>query len=294
MSWFKSNILEVKNGVEIVGWADGTDEQIAAMLQAHYAGDIDVTEYWAVGEKRAIPISAIAATGVSESHHADTYDYVIIGLNHDDLVTPVNGITKAAITCQQDRVFYTDTTTEYNTSYDIAHECGYMNSSNDNSTGWRNCARRTWCNGVYKAALPQYIQDNIQQVYKSTAAAGNSSSPTWTASTDYCWLPSEWEVFGAKTRSAEDGTSGTHYVNGTSGTSITMPKGGVQYTYFANATVNRYKKPAYDSSSYPSSIWWERSPCSSNSARFCNVYAVGSADDDSASDARGLAPAWAL
>ena len=226
------DIANVVNGVKIVSWSEGTDEEIAAMLAAHYRGDIDVTEYWHVGDKRSIHINAMSATGVSESHHADDYDYVIIGMNHDDLVTPINGINKAAITVQQDRIFFTDTTTIENRISNAAYEYGYINSSNINNTGWNTCARRTWCNEAYYNALPQYIQDNIKQVYKSTAHSGYTYSPTWVANTDKCFLFCEWEIFGANIQSAETGNNATHYINSTSGDSITIPAGGAKYSYF--------------------------------------------------------------
>lgn len=294
MAWFKAATPEViGGGVEIVTFADGTDEQIAAMLAAHYAGEIDVTEYWSVGDKRAIPISAMSATGVSESHHADTYDYVIIGLNHDDLVTPINGITKAAITVQQDRIFFTDTTTVEDSSYDAAHEYGYIDNSGANNIGWNGCARRTWCNGTYYNALPQYIQDNIKQVYKSTAHSGNLYEPLWIANTDKCFLLSEWEILGTNRYSAETGNNATHRINGTSGDDIiTIPAGGTKYSYFDTST-NRYKLPKY-SDLYPSSGWWGRSPRASGSTDFCGVNATGDAARGVAYNYLGLAPAFAM
>lgn len=144
--------------MKIVTFADGTDAEIAKMIEAHYAGKINISDYWAVGDKRTIHHNAMDATGVSESHKANDYAYVIIGIEHDDLVTAINGKTKAAITIQTERMLYLDTVTEYNSSYDTLHECGYINSSNTNSGGWEGCARRTWCNNVYKKCLPTYIQ----------------------------------------------------------------------------------------------------------------------------------------
>lgn len=297
MSWYRTATPSGGGGsVELVTWQDGTDEQIAAMVAAYYNGDLtleQIQEVWSVGDKRSISISAMQATGVSEAHHADNYDYVIIDFDHDLLVEPINGITKALITCQQDRIFYKNTTDmTYSSSYPAAaDEGGYINSSNVNNTGWNTCARRTWCNSVYKPALPQYIQDSLKQVYKSTAHSGNTSSPTWIANTDYCFLLSEWEIFGANSYSAETGNNIIHYINSTSGTNIQMPAGGSKYSYFAT-TADRYKMPAYNSNA--SSNWWERSPGSSASTGFCDVGRGGSAGSANASGTFGLAPAWAL
>ena len=183
---------EPKESLKIVTFADGTDAEIEKMIEAHYAGKINISDYWAVGDKRTIHHNAMDATGVSESHRANDYVYVIIGIEHDDLVTAINGKTKAAITIQTERMLYLDTTTEYNTSYDKSHECGCINNSSTNSGGWEDCERRTWCNNVYKKCLPTYIQNMMKQVKKLTSV-GNRSS-TIKTSNDYAFLPSEIEI----------------------------------------------------------------------------------------------------
>ena len=253
--------------LKIVAFADGTDAEIEKMIEAHYAGKINISDYWAVGDKRTIHHNAMDATGVSESHRANDYAYVIIGIEHDDLVTAINGKTKAAITIQTERMLYLDTTTEYNSSYDTSHECGYMNSSNTNSGGWGYCDRHTWCNNVYKKCLPTYIQNMMKQVRKLTSEG--SQSNTIKTSNDYAFLPSEIEIFGSTTHS--------------------FAGEGKQYQYFKNATANRYKKPRY-SSTYVSGQYWTRSPYSSGSDSFCGAGRGGSANADSASNTGGIIP----
>lgn len=262
-----NRLLGEPEDLKIVAFADGTDAEIEKMIEAHYAGKINIGDYWAVGNKRTIHHNAMAATGVSESHKANDYIYVIIGIEHDDLVTAINGKTKAAITIQTERMLYLDTTTEYNSSYDTSHECGYMNSSNTNSGGWGYCDRHTWCNNVYKKCLPTYIQNMMKQVRKLTSEG--SQSNTIKTSNDYAFLPSEIEIFGSTTHS--------------------FAGEGKQYQYFKNATANRYKKPRY-SSAYVSGQYWTRSPRSSNSNSFCYVNLDGSAITDYASGAYGIAP----
>lgn len=262
-----NRLLGEPDGVKIVTFADGTDAEIEKMIEAHYAGKINIGDYWAIGDKRIIHHNAMDATGVSESHKANDYAYVIIGIEHDDLVTAINGKTKAAITIQTERMLHLDTTTEYNSSCDASHECGYMNSSNTNNSGWEGCARRTWCNNVYKECLPTYIQNMMKQVKKLTSAGGRSN--TIKTSNDYAFLPSEIEIFGSTTYS--------------------FAGEGEQYQYFRNATANRYKKPRY-SSDYVSGYYWERSPYSDNISAFCYVTKDGSAGWDSARSTRGVAP----
>lgn len=262
-----NRLLGEPEDLKIVTFADGTDAEITKMIEAHYAGKINIGDYWAVGDKRTIHHNAMDATYVSESHKANDYVYVIIGIEHDDLVTPINGKTKAAITIQTERMLYLDTTTEYNSSYNTAHECGYMNSSSTNSGGWEECARRTWCNNVYKECLPAYIQNMMKQVKKLTSAG--SQSNTIKTSNDYAFLPSEIEIYGI----VEYSFAGE----------------GEQYQYFKNVTANRYKKPRYNSG-YASGYYWVRSPGSSNSGSFCFVIGGGDAYTNIASNTLGVAP----
>ena len=262
-----NRLIGEPEGLKIVTFADGTDAEIEKMIEAHYAGKINIGDYWAVGDKRTIHHNAMDATGVSESHKANDYVYVIIGIEHDDLVATINGKTKAAITIQTERMLYLDTTTEYNNSYDTLHECGYMNSSNTNSGGWEGCARRTWCNNVYKKCLPTYIQNMMKQVKKKTSRG--KQSKIITISNDYAFLPSEIEIFGSTTYS--------------------FAGEGKQYQYFKNATANRYKKPRHGSD-YVSGYYWERSPFSSGSNSFCRVNLDGGAGTGDASDTFGVVP----
>lgn len=262
-----NRLLGEPGELKIVTFADGTDAEIARMIKAHYAGKINIGEYWTVGDKRTIHHNAMDATGVSESHKANDYAYVIIGIEHDDLVTAINGKAKAAITIQTERLLYLDTTTKYNNSLDASHECGYMNSSDMNSGGWEGCERRTWCNNVYKKCLPAYVQSMMKQVKKLTSVGGQSS--TIKTSNDYAFLLSEIEIFGD--------------------ISYSFGGEGTQYQYFKNATANRYKSPRTNNS-YVSGIWWERSPCRSANESFCVVNAAGDTNIADASQERSLAP----
>ena len=182
-------------------------------------------------------------------------------------MTAINGKTKAAITIQTERMLYLDTTTEYNTSYNVSHECGYINGSSTNSGGWEGCARRTWCNNVYKKCLPTYIQNMMKQV-KKLASVGSRSS-TIKISNDYAFLLSEIEIFGSATYS--------------------YAGEGKQYQYFKNATANRYKKPRFDDS-LVSGHYWERSPYSGSERKFCHVDVSGNSHYNDVSNSYGIVP----
>ena len=258
--------------VKLVPWSTGTDEEITAMVNGYYSGKFtleDIKSVWHLGDTRSVDLSAMEATGVRESHRAQTIEFQILDFDHDTLTTPIGSITKALITidlknCLRD-ANVTDTTGGSNTEH------GYINSSNTNVGGWASCARRTWCNNVFYNALPSYFKSLVKPVDKLTSA-GNKSS-TINTDSDYCFLLSEIEIFG----------------------SISFSKAGEgsQYAWFANATANRYKLPKWSSSAV-SDIWWERSPNGYNSSNFCIVGNGGYASNSYASYASGLAPACCL
>ena len=253
---------------KIVTFAGGTDGQIAKMIQAHYDNQINIADYWAVGDMRSVSLSAMSATGVGESHRAQDVQFVIGDFDHDDLETPINGHTKAAVTILQKDCLM-DASNASNPVNGLSNsEKGYMNSSNLNSGGWKNCSRRTWCNNVFFAALPSAWQSMVKTVNKKSGTGGSSSSGT-AVTTDKIFLASEIEIFG----------STTYSVSGE----------GAQYQYYKNAKANRYKMPKYTSSSV-TLIYWERSTVGGGAQEFCTVHDDGSQYYSTSSSAYGIAP----
>ena len=264
-----NRLLGEPTELKIVTFADGTDAEIAKMIQAHYNDKINIADYWAVGDTRSVSLSAMSATGVGESHRAQTVQFVIGDFNHDDLATPINGHSKAAVTLLQKNCLMDATSSSNSNNGSNDTERGYMNSSATNSGGWKSCARRTWCNNVYYNALPSAWKSIVKTVNKKSGTGGGSSSGTETTQ-DKIFLASEIEIFG----------STTYSVSGE----------GTQYQYYKNATANRYKMPKWNSSSV-SHIYWERSPSSGNTNGFCSVdINGGGAGHHYAYDARGVAP----
>lgn len=252
---------------KIVTFADGTNGEIAAMINAHYNNKINIADYWAVGDKRKVNLSAMAATGVSESHRAQTVKFAIAGFDHDELATAINGHTKAAVTltqvdCLMDAECLAGTKYGGNNT-----ENGYINSRITNVGGWESCARRTWCNNVYYNALPSTFKNAVKEVNKKTSV-GNQST-TIKTTTDKIFLLSEIEIFGQ--------------------VSLSVVGEGAQYQYYKNALANRYKLPKYTSSS-DGSLWWQRSPKVSSSDRFCCVGIDGGHNYNLTSTLIGIAP----
>ena len=263
-----NRLLGEPTDFKIVTFADGTDKEIAKMIQAHYDNKINIADYWAVGDTRSVSLSAMSATGVGESHRAQTVQFVIGDFEHDDLATPINGHSKAAITLLQKNCLMDAKSASNSNNGSNDTENGYMNSTNTNSGGWKSCDRRTWCNNVYYNALPSAWKSIVKTVNKKSGTGSGSSSGTETTQ-DKIFLASEIEIFGFSRYS----------VSGE----------GTQYQYYKNATANRYKMPKWDSSSV-SQIYWERSPYDGDTTLFCSVGTSGIVSRNSASSAGGVAP----
>lgn len=253
--------------IKIVAFATGTDEEIADMIAAHYNDKINIADYWAVGDIRTVHLSAMSATGVGESHRAQTVQFVIGDFDHDDLATPINGHAKAAVTLLQKDCLMDATSASNSDNGSADTERGYMNSSDTNVGGWKSCARRTWCNNVYFASLPSAWQSMVKTVNKKVSV-GNKQSTIETVQ-DKIFLAAEIEIFGSTTYSCEGE--------------------GTQYQYYKNATVNRYKMPKH-MESYVSQLYCERSPRIDSNHMFCSVNMYGGAYFDSANIPYGIAP----
>lgn len=181
---------------KIVTWADGTDAEIVAMVQAADEGSINLADYWSVGDEREVTLSKMAATSVGESHIKQTVTLVLMHAGGKTLNIPT---ASGRTTCS----FIVGLK-------NCLKEIGYMNSSNTNTGGWTSSKRRTWCNSTFKAALPRTLLPIFKQ-FENKTSTGNKST---TINTDVDWfaLPSEIEIFGRTTYSVSgEGTQFTWY-----------------------------------------------------------------------------------
>ena len=239
--------------LKIVTWAGGTDEEIVAMVEAADQGEINLSDYWAVGDTRTVQLSAMSATGVGESHVAQAVDFVLMHAGGYTLNAAVaSGRTKCSFVVGLK---------------DSLAEAGYMNSSNTNSGSWNGSARRTWCNNVFRNAIPSTLRAIFKQFKTVTAQTYNGS--TNQTSVDYFALPAEREIFDAR-----------NYCNQTEYNAL------FQFDYYKTAS-NRVKKLGKTGTAYD---WWERSPYYSNATRFCSVISNGNVETHYANNSYGLAP----
>jgi len=273
---YKEEEIENSKTLEIVSWKEGTDEQIAAMISAHYAGQIDISDYWNIGDVRTISIASFSSG--SRIHAAQNIQLVIIGIKHDDLTTSINGKSKAAITVQTKQLIGNAGNTEREYYWGSSH---YPVDNNDN---WSNNPLRTYLNTNFYNALGDTFRNLIKTVTKKNL---NTHTDTSTIDTnDKIFLLSYPEVFGT-----------TVYSNYISRGAVSNYEGS-QYNYFSTSS-NRIKyrnnNGANSSTAY---YWWLRSPSSyygsSNGYCWCLVISGGTADYGYGDDTFGLAPCFTI
>lgn len=237
-------------------WSTGTDAEIAAMIQMADEGLINLKEYWAVGQERKVTLSAMEATGVGESHVAQEATLVLM----DSACT---GFTLAT------------TTSGGKTNPDFIVglknsllETGYMNPSGTNANGWSGCARRTWCNNVFRPSIPSSLRGIFKQ-FKWKQGKGGGVTSGLLETTDYFGLAPEKAIFGSATFSQTD--EAALYA---------------QWDWY-KTSANRIKN--FGGIGFGKG-WWECSPFSGYSNSFCAVGSDGNTYGSDEYDTYGLAP----
>lgn len=236
--------------------------------------------YWSVGDRKAVVLNG--TVGKLSLSSVTTYAF-IIGFNHNSSVEGSGRIhfqlAKTALSGGTDIAFCDSS---YGSS---VSSTGYfsMNSSNTNSGGWASSQMRTnICgtslssySGTIIAVIPAALRAVLKSVTKYTNNTGNSTAASAvTATTDYFFLLSEYEVFGSCT-----------YANSTEASYQ------AQYTYYsAGNSKIKYNHSATTTAVY----WWLRSPYASYSYIFVSVYTDGTVDYNYAYNSYGFAPGFCV
>lgn len=238
--------------------------------------------YWSIGDRKAVTLNG--TVGKLSLSNVTTYAF-IIGFNHNSSVEGTNRIhfqlAKTALTGGTD-VCLCDNS--YNSTVSTT---GYfsMNSSRTNSGGWASSQMRTnICgtslssySGTIIAVIPAALRAVLKSVTKytdNTANGGGSTASYVTATTDYFFLLSEFEVFGSIT-----------YGN------TNEKNKQAQYAYYSAG--NSKVKYKHDGTS-TAAIWWLRSPYAGNSYYFVRVDTGGAVDYSGAYRSLGFAPGFCV
>ena len=238
--------------------------------------------YWSIGDRKAVTLNG--TVGKLSLSNVTTYAF-IIGFNHNASVEGTNRIhfqlAKTALTGGTD-VCLCDSSYNSNVS-----TTGYfsMNSSRTNSGGWASSQMRTnICgtslssySGTIIAVIPAALRAVLKSVTKytdNTANGGGSTASYVTATTDYFFLLSEFEVFGS-----------ISYGN------TNEKNKQAQYAYYSAG--NSKIKYKHDGTS-TAATWWLRSPYASYSTSFVRVLADGTVNNTAAHCSLGFAPGFCV
>lgn len=181
--------------VKIVGWADGTDEEIVAMVEAADKGLIDLKDHWNVGDVRRVMLSETEGCEWYTSHSRQEAELVLINAGGKTLLIPTES---GRTTCS----FVVGLK-------DCLKEEDKINREDTNEGGWESSDIREWCNDWFAQSIPQTLQPIFKNFVNSTYADGKIVETT-----DLFALPAEVEVYGSAKYSAQgEGTQFELYKN---------------------------------------------------------------------------------
>ena len=264
-----SNLPEIGTPLNDMTWAD-----IRAISDAGLA-----SSYFNVGDRKAVTLNGT----VGSLPLSGTYYCYIIGIDHNSTIEGTNRIHfqlgKTALSGGTD-VALCDS--KYLSTVSAT---GYfsMNSSQTNSGGWESSQMRTnICgmsltsySGTIIEVIPAELRAVLKPVTKYTNNTGNSSEASAvTATTDYFFLLSEYEVFGS-----------ISYANSNESSKQ------AQYTYYSAG--NSKIKYKHDGTSTAAS-WWLRSPKANYPDSFGYVNTDGKVNISYANYSIGFAPGFCV
>ena len=237
--------------------------------------------YWSIGDRKKVTLNG--KVGHLTLSNYTTYAF-IIGFNHNASVEGANRIhfqlAKTALSGGKD-VALCDSSYNSNVS-----TTGYfsMNSSRTNSGGWASSQMRTnICgtslssySGTIISVIPAALRAVLKSVTKYTDNTGNKSTAASavTATTDYFFLLSEYEVFGS-----------ISYGN------TNEKNKQAQYAYYSAGN----SKVKYNHSATSTAVnWWLRSPHARRTANFVRVDTDNAVNDTNANYSHGFAPGFCV
>lgn len=243
--------------------------------------------YWNVGDSKQINVNGtVGSTAINTNVFA-----FILGFDHNSSREGTNRIhfQIGKVSSNGNQICFCDGS--YG-SYNATNGSFTMNpaansSVSKNNGGWNNChMRKTLLGsantptsptaGTFMNALPSDLRSVMKSCTKYTDNTGGGSDVASyvTATTDYLWLLSEFEVQGARTyaNSAEQ-----NYQQ--------------QYQYYKNGNTKVFYK---HNGTTTAALWWLRSPNAPGARFFCLVNTSGAANVNYSGVSRGVAPAFCV
>lgn len=225
---------------------------------------------WAIGDAREVKLNG--TVGAYNFSNETTYMF-IAAFDHNSSVEMAGAhhiicsFAKNALTGGKDITF---TDTQYNNSGPSTRF--KMNYYNTNDGGWASSYMRGTICSQFKNAMPSDLQSVLRSrtIYTDNTGGKTNNSSNVTATTDYVYIPSEFEVQGSR-----------RYANSYE------QNHQQQLAYYKNgASKIRYKSDDTSTSAW----WWCRSPYYSDDGKFCGVYTDGGPGTNASFRSLGFAP----
>ena len=227
---------------------------------------------WSIGDTKAVTLNGLV--GAYNFSNETTYMF-IMAFDHNSSVE-MNGehhivcsFAKSALTGGKDIAFVD----QYYGIYDTTSSARFrMNASKTNSGGWASSYMRQTICSQFKNALPFDLRNILRSrtIYTDNTGGRNNTPSYVTATNDYVYLPSEFEVQGKieLANAAEQ-----NYQQ--------------QFAYYKNGASKR----RYQSNNLSAEVhWFFRSPGENWLDQFCSADNFGDLSPSNANSSEGFAP----
>ena len=237
--------------------------------------------YWNVGDAKQIKVNG---TVKSTAINMDVWAF-ILGFNHNSAKEGTNRIhfQIGKVSKTGNQICFVDAQyANWNGTFTMN---GSTSGNSTNAGGWNGCTMRTTvlnqnptspAANSFMAALPSDLRAVMKSVTKySDNTGGNSNAASAiTATTDYLFLLSEFEVQGARTYASQ-------YEQNSQ----------LQYDYYKAGNTKVFNK---HNATTTTARWWLRSVYAGSSHYFCRVNTDGSPNFNYSGNSYGVAPAFCV
>ena len=212
----KGDTFSYATEMAIVSFENGSWKNITKMIEAHYRGDINIEDYWKVGDKREMSFDSIPANTINKGSMGVAYPAipdklctaVIIGLNADTLANGIGARSKAAVTIQL---------------IDCIATCAASGSDAGFATLYLNKPICEWLNTSFLSSMPELARSLLKKASHHYVAYSDHGNGQDAYDQNLIFLPSVRECTG--------------YDNKPYG----RYEGGEQYDYYKQDPKNRIK-----------------------------------------------------
>lgn len=237
--------------------------------------------YWNVGDAKQIKVNG---TVKSTAINMDVWAF-ILGFNHNSAKEGTNRIhfQIGKVSKTGNQICFVDA--QYGNWNGTFTMNGSTSGNSTNAGGWNGCTMRTTvlnqnptspAANSFMAALPSDLRAVMKSVTKYSDNTGGSSNAASaiTATTDYLFLLSEFEVQGARTYASQ-------YEQNSQ----------LQYDYYKAGNTKVFNK---HNATTTTAFWWLRSVRAGYTTYFCIVGTGGSPYDGNSGGSYGVAPAFCV